>query len=578
MLRVLAGLAYRNTADEPGHTPRTVHIRLVDGLVAASAYVHVDVVTFNDHTPVFRIGPPGDEAGVPPPLRIVEEQPFAFLVNVTDADVGVGAAIAYRILSGDDGGRLHLDPATGVLRGNPVADREDMAGYTLVIQARNTEEPFLSAEITLVVVVEDINDNDPVYAADTPRFVLVSEQAEMGFVVVEFTATDLDAGVNAQRTFSIGSGNTLGHFAIDAQRGELRVAAPLDREAVPAYRLTVTVTDGGVPARQTNHTLDIVLRDENEAPVFEHASYSGNFAEDAPIGYNVINVTARDMDVGPNRSTFAFSIDTIVDGAGQRTDGFAVDPVSGRITTTRVHNRELQDAFTLTVLATDMEYGNRLSGTAIVNLRVLDVNDNAPVFDTVKDVKIAEDADTGTTLLVLRATDADDGPNAAGLRFRIAASLPPGAPFAVDPITGVVSLTNGTDLDRERISEYVLVFAVIDGGVPQLERSLAVPVTIQDVNDNTPLFLDANVSAAISEDSPPGTLVTTVSATDLDAGKNGLVVYSLEDEGNVGGAFVVDRNTGQVSTAMVVDREARETYTLQVGPLPPPSPGRCRYY
>lgn len=55
-----------------------------------------------------------------------------------------------------------------------------------------------------------------------------------------------------------------------------------------------------------------------------------------------------------------------------------------------------------------------------------------------------------------------------------------------------------------------------DKGAPPQMATASVVITVQDVNDNDPVFNPKLYESVVTEDSPPGTPVTSVTATDAD--------------------------------------------------------------
>lgn len=81
-------------------------------------------------------------------------------------------------------------------------------------------------------------------------------------------------------------------------------------------------------------------------------------------------------------------------------------------------------------------------------------------------------------------------------------------------------------LDRETNPKYQFQVVAEDGGDPPKSATASVVVTIQDVNDNEPIFNPKEYEVVISEDSSPGTPLTTVIATDPDENPRYYQLYS----------------------------------------------------
>ncbi|MCI4387971.1 hypothetical protein PGIGA_G00080130, partial [Pangasianodon gigas] len=152
-----------------------------------------------------------------------------------------------------------------------------------------------------------------------------------------------------------------------------------------------------------------------------------------------------------------------------------------------------------------------------VTVEITDINDNAPFFQTGEiRIEISEAAAPGARFMLERAMDADVGTN--GLQSY---SLKPTDHF-------VLELENHADggknvqmilqkpLDREKEETFTLLLTAVDGGEPVLSGSVRIHVTVLDSNDNAPVFTQKVYKASIIENSPKGTKLTTVSASDAD--------------------------------------------------------------
>ncbi len=121
-------------------------------------------------------------------------------------------------------------------------------------------------------------------------------------------------------------------------------------------------------------------------------------------------------------------------------------------------------------------------------------------------------------------------------------------------------------VDRERRELYRVVVAAYDGGLPPLSGTLTMDIHIQDVNDNQPVFSNETYTVTVPESLPPNSVVTTVSATDADAGPNGQVVYSFsaKTQHSYGTLFGINSKTGAIYIKRKLDYEQGAVYTLSV--------------
>uniref|UniRef100_A0A8C9R665 Cadherin domain-containing protein n=1 Tax=Scleropages formosus TaxID=113540 RepID=A0A8C9R665_SCLFO len=201
-----------------------------------------------------------------------------------------------------------------------------------------------------------------------------------------------------------------------------------------------------------------------------------------------------------------------------------------------------------------------------ITLHVQDINDNAPQFrsDTVN-IEIRESANKGTRFLLQEASDADIELNAVQTY-----TLQNNDHFALAVKTNTDGGKYGElvlekELDREQQQEVKLLLTAADGGTPQRSGTVLINITVLDANDNIPVFSQSVYKVSLPENSPLGTLVVTVSATDADEGANGQVTYEfgrVSDEDVK--LFSLDNKTGQMKVIGEIDFEEETSYELRI--------------
>nr|7N4P_A Chain A, Cadherin 23 [Anolis carolinensis] len=170
-------------------------------------------------------------------------------------------------------------------------------------------------------------------------------------------------------------------------------------------------------------------------------------------------------------------------------------------------------------------------------------------FDTY--LLINEDTPVGSSVTQLLARDLDNDPLVFGVVGEEASRF-----FAVESMTGVVWLRQ--PLDRETKSEFTVEFSVSDS---QGVIKGSVNIQVGDVNDNAPRFHNQPYSVRIPENTPVGTPIFIVNATDPDQGAGGSVLYSFQPSSNF---FTIDSGRGIVSVIRALDYEVTQAYQLQV--------------
>ncbi|XP_028444582.1 protocadherin alpha-3-like [Perca flavescens] len=201
-----------------------------------------------------------------------------------------------------------------------------------------------------------------------------------------------------------------------------------------------------------------------------------------------------------------------------------------------------------------------------VAVEVLDVNDHSPSFpENNKRLEISESTLPGTRFQLHAALDPDGGVNSVQ-QYR----LSPNNNFRLEVKDSgkdgkVPVLQIQSPLDRETSSSHKLLLTALDGGKPPKSGTMEISIDILDVNDNAPVFTKDVYSAEINEDSPIGTIVIRVNATDIDDGLNGEVSYSF---GNVNSKvrelFDVDPNTGEITVKGQLNYEVDDSYEINI--------------
>ncbi|CAL8330612.1 unnamed protein product [Merluccius merluccius] len=496
----------------------------------ASVTAQVFLLDVNDNRPVLVS---------PDAVQVVEDAEVGGLLHhvvAVDRDLGENGHVSYSIVAGDDQGVFRLEENTGLLYLSSPLDREVRASYRLIIRAADGGLPFLSSTQTLTVVVEDVNDQPPVFSLEVYA-AHVAENRNPGEPVVRLTATDGDSGKNAEVQYSLlpGPGYTL--FSIHPQTGQVTTTAQLDREQQQQFTLRVLAHDGGSPALSGTTTIACSVLDENDnPPQFMQSSFHVSLPENLPPGLLHAG-QASDPDLGEN-STIHYSIDREEEHGGR----FTIDTLTGAVSSTEVLDREDRGVYTLTIRATDGG-PQPLGSTARLHVRLLDQNDNSPSFSgSHYHAALAEGLPAGTAVLELRATDPDEGPNGE-VTYSLEEDGSQGA-FSVDASTGVIRTTR--PLDRESRAQYTLRALATDGCAAGPQSSeVTVTVQVEDVNDNAPACARDPVSAWVAAGRTwrPDQVVATVTATDLDQGENGTVRY-MWSEGE--GLFDLNDASGEI--------------------------------
>ncbi|KAL2077304.1 hypothetical protein ACEWY4_026808 [Coilia grayii] len=200
-----------------------------------------------------------------------------------------------------------------------------------------------------------------------------------------------------------------------------------------------------------------------------------------------------------------------------------------------------------------------------VTVEIVDVNDNAPTFkNNEKRFEISESAVIGSKFVLEKAMDLDIGTN--GLQSY---TLKPTDNFVLKLHSQAdgskkVEMVLQKPLDREKEENMSLLLTAMDGGDPLMSGTVQIYVTVLDANDNAPVFTKSVYKSVIAENSPKGTLVTSVSASDADKGGNGEVSYLISNTlDGVSELFHIKEN-GDIILVGKVDYEAAKYYQIDI--------------
>ncbi|NWI63474.1 CAD23 protein, partial [Todus mexicanus] len=529
----------------------------------ATTTVYVTVLDENDNAPTFRqqlYEVTLDEGPATLNATLVT-------VQALDQDEGPNGTVAYAIAEGNILGTFHINSTTGQIHTVKELDYEISHGrYTLIVTATD-QCPIISCQLTstatVLVNLNDINDNCPTFPRPYEGPFDVTE-GQPGPRVWTFLAHDGDSGPSGQVEYSIISGDPLGEFVISPVEGELRVRkdAELDRENIPFYNLTIAARDRGVPPLSSTILVGVRVLDINDNdPVLLNLPMNLTLSENAPVSSFVTRVLARDADKGPN-ALLTFDIT-----AGNTENAFYINSTSGIIYVNRPLDRERVAEYKLTITVKDNPENmrNARRDFDLLVISIADENDNRPLFTQSSYLaEVMENAPPGTLVTMFNgpilALDGDQGSNAVVTYQLLESSLDL---FVIDNRTGVVSVKQGSMIDREALLDPCLEFTLVARDVAGLNSTANLVVTILDDNDNRPIFQPASIMARLSENSPPGFSILQVMATDADSGLNQQLDYRIEGGGQ--DRFLIDAATGVIRVANIsIDREERDAYRLTV--------------
>ncbi|XP_053561465.1 protocadherin-8-like [Bombina bombina] len=352
--------------------------------------------------------------------------------------------------------------------------------------------------------------------------------------------------------------------------GQLSIGERIDREqlckqSVPCI-LSLDVVSFSKEQLKLIHILVEVIDINDNSPHFSSTEINVEVSESSPVGTRIPIGIAVDEDVGSNsiqsfqisdNSLFSLEVQTRADGVKY-----------ADLVLMKELDREKQLFYSLELVATDGGSPSR-SGSALVNVRVLDFNDNSPVFERSSvTVDLMEDSPVGQLLANINAFDPDEGVNGE-VSYGFSPQVSPEVRqlFKIDPKYGGITLEGQVDFETKQTYEFDV--QAQDMGPNPLTDTCKITVHIIDVNDNAPAITITpltSISAGVPyivESAPKDSFVALISITDRDSGPNGHVDCTLygHEHFKLQQAY---EDSFMIVTTSALDRERISEYNLTI--------------
>ena len=472
--------------------------------------------------------------------RFLEESPTRTVAEAAQAGESVGAPVSATdpegstltySLGGDDGSSFAIDSATGQLTvgQGTTFDHSTKSSYSVQVTANDghTDTTTNSASIDVTI---NVTPNQPptVSASCAPCSVTPG-----GVARLTASAADADGG-----TLTYAWSAAAGSFDGSTTESTARWTAP---GALGPVTIRVDVSDGqgGSAAAEVTIVVKRPPPPANAAPRFEEgSSTTRRIAENSPPGSTVgAPVTATDLD----GEMLTYSL------GGADAASFAVGSRSGQITVGAgtTLDYETRTGYSVTVYATD----GKQAASILVTIAVIDLLEFDEGGSTTR--RVAENSPPGSTV---GAPVTATGPDGDTLTYSLGGA--DAGSFAIDPLSGQITVGDGTLLDYETRTGYSVT---VHASAGTETASIRVAIAVIDL-----LEFDAGSSTTrrVAENSPPGSTVgAPVTATDPDGDP---LTYSLG--GADAGSFAIDPHSGQITVGdgTVLDYESTSRYRVTV--------------
>lgn len=362
-------------------------------------------------------------------------------------------------------------------------------------------------------------------------------------------------------------------FRVDKNTGKLYTAQTIDAEALCHYN-TKCSQSLDVTIQQFNSItsildIEILIEDINDnPPEFPQKQINLQFSENDGKGLKKSIPGATDKDIGFSNSHITYELKE------DQNDPFSLE-VSKKLDGTselRIElqerlDREVKEFYKIQVVAKD---GGQPSQQSVLDLHisVIDTNDNPPKFpQNVYNVSIKYEHEVGIPVIILTATDADDGENGKiSYHFSAKTSRNARSLFKINPETGEITLIKKFSVLQQL--SYKLYIEATDHGNSPLSSIAIVNIVIVDQQNNPPKIFMTFISVAkkdtvlVPEDISLHSLIANVKVSDDDAGQNGDVSCELKHD-----KFKLQSHGSKryiVRVRNLLDRETQEEYDIVI--------------
>ena len=438
----------------------------------------------------------------------------------------------------------------------------DAHQHRLVIHAtyRVTSDIILSNNVIVMIDVLDVNDNPPLFV---PSFYTkaLQEFTSAGTSILTVFASDLDEGANIYYSLD---GEESYYFIIDSQTG--LISARVNLSTARDYHLDVVASDGQLTSSATVYIS--VSRQASINPSFTRQHYIYNISETSVHSVEGINIGQLEALTFGRRYSHEFpeiklrisrqdslSINnSIINWPGP--DFFEINETSGMISATSeaefdAEARQTYVFYVEVYNSTD----DRAFDRATVEVKIMDINDNSPIFDQTLYTKVISDSlSLGTPVLTVKASDRDSSTNAE-ITYLLQPII---SGFAINSTSGEITVENTTLVT----GTYYLNIVARDKGSPSQNESVSAYITIISTTSESVQFSQSVYSYKVSEDAPDGYYIGEVEINNQRNAPHDVLFHLVLTSNN--SCITLNSSSGQLYVTCHLDRESQARYELAV--------------
>ncbi|CAL4067626.1 unnamed protein product, partial [Meganyctiphanes norvegica] len=492
-------------------------------------------------------------------VQVMENQTYANVVllevQATDEDYGENGKVMYELLN--DFNSFAINRFTGQISTTKPLDRDLGAReYFLTVIGKDFAPDPLQGACSFSVLVEDINDNAPVFDKESYHQ-SIPYTKEASSSILRVTASDVDSGRNSQLMYSLeGNPADLAYFSIDPDSGYIKLNRQLtsDMSDTRMFEFQARATDNGAPIQMStsvNVIVNVVSTGALPPTVISLTPSKPIVRENATADYDtkVVTICAKSNAAEPDLDFY------LIPGTSQETNSVGTFSIriwleadvlieEGRegiiyVATDNLDYEALK-AYKLMVQIVNMQPAME---DYQVEVEVVDVNDNPPLPQAPFSASVGENAADATLVTTIRATDRDVTWAFRKIHYTFGPMVEKDVrkKFRLEPQTG--ELWTRTQLDREDTARYRIPIVASDG---VHEKLVNYWISVQDVNDEAPIFdlVSGVYSIVLPETTDPGRN-TGIQLVVHDADIVNEFSYQII-EGNDNDKFRIDSDTGDI--------------------------------
>ncbi|XP_071447316.1 cadherin-AgCad1-like [Hetaerina americana] len=514
-------------------------------------------------------------------------------ISVTDPDLSMNGTFNVALKNKESQGTNYISAFTisphqgyqnsnfNLLVVNPKLldyENETWREFTIMLFAQEVADPSHTDHLQIQISLQNINDESPKfigqYNANVP------EDVEKGYLITTLLATDPDGPNDTISYFT----TNIGTIIVDKNTGEVKTASSnsFDFESQREVVFQVMASDSADHRVYTELKVSVI--DVNDvAPTLLMSTARVNVLENTGIGESVpgIKISARDPDTNANLS---FSIDwdtSLATSNGILVDEnifintFEIAPGSSCESASacadlRVKEKlhwNLFDIVALNITVTDkntsLNFLDAAAASATLTVSIKDFNDLWPVINPIPPLTVPENSKEGQTIGNVVAKDDDFNQT---LKYYLVPRDDTPADWVMITENKGVLYVGASNIDREAFG--MLNYTVIVNDGPH-NSTKEFSIAVEDLNDIAPVINNKTaMTASILENSPNGTYIFTIDATDGDSTYPFNEVSYIMDDLYPNQFFAININNGMITVSLqteaVLDREKSDTYEIHI--------------